>query len=49
MMHAPNNYAPPIPRSDAPSIMHPPFSWEMQRQFDFWHKKVFFNYAPPGR
>jgi len=25
VMHALNNRAPPVPRSDAPSIMHPPF------------------------
>jgi len=46
-MHAPNNCAPPVPRNDAPSIMHPPFSWEIQRKIHLLHKKVPFNCAPP--
>jgi len=28
-------------------LCNPPFSWEMQKKIQFWHKKVPFNYAPP--
>jgi len=48
IMHAPYNCAPPVPRSDAPSIMHPHFSWEIQRKSDFCRTKIPFNYAPPA-
>jgi len=32
-------HPPPAPRSDGPSIMHPPFSWKLQRKTQFWAQK----------
>jgi len=48
-MHAPNNCAPPVPRSDAPSIMHRQFPWEIQGKSNFCHTKSALQLCTPGQ